>query len=87
MSAGQFIGSIINGDKTMKKLDIKTTIESKTTVSFDGVDIEDFLQEICDIAHDALIALSSHRQRNNLPDDIFDNIEGPLCTLLDKMED
>lgn len=71
----------------MRKLDIQTTITSNTTVSFDGVDINEFLQDICDIAHHALIELSTHRQRNELPDDIYEDLEGDLCEILDKLGD
>lgn len=71
----------------MKQLEIKTSITADTKISFDGVDVNDFLKEICDIAHYILEDLSLYRQHKNLPDNEFDMIEGQLCRLLNKLED
>ena len=71
----------------MKRLEIKTTTTTKTEVSIGGENVEDFLEEVCKLAHDALIALSLYRNEHNLPDDEFDGIEGQFCELLDKLGD
>ncbi|MBD5314659.1 MAG: hypothetical protein HDS08_00585 [Bacteroides sp.] len=71
----------------MKHLEIKTTTETRTEVSINGENVEDFLKEVCDLAHDALIELSLYRNEHNLPDDEFDCIEGKFCALLDKLGD
>lgn len=72
--------------KKMKHLKVTTTTTSSTEVTIGGRNVEDVLTELCGIAHDALISLSIYRQEHNLPDDEFDTIEGPLCKLLDLMD-
>jgi len=69
----------------MKLIDIETT--TKTTVSYNGMDINEVLRLIAEDAHDALIALSEVRQRNDLPEGIFDKAEGSICRILDILED
>lgn len=52
---------------------MKTTLvstEVKTSVTFDGQDINDFLRDICDIAHNALF------DKSILMDDSFDDSDG-----------
>lgn len=71
----------------MKHLKINTTIQTETEVSINGENVEDFLKDVCNLAHDALIELSLYRHEHNLPDDEFDGIEGRFCALLDKLGD
>lgn len=71
----------------MKHLKVTTTTTSSTEVTIGGRNVDDFLSELCEIAHDALISLSVYRQEHDLPDDEFDTIEGPLCHMLDLMDD
>ncbi len=71
----------------MKQLEIKTTTQTRTEVSIGGENVEDFLKEVCNLAHDALMELSFYRNDHNLPDDEFDGIEGRFCALLDKLGD
>lgn len=70
----------------MKNLEIKTTTTTKTEVSINGENVEDFLREVCKLAHDALVELSLYREEHNLPDDEFEVIEGKFCALLDKLK-
>ena len=71
----------------MKHLEIKTTTQTKTEVSINGENVEDFLREVCKLAHSALIELSYYRIQHNLSDDEFTGIEGEFCALLDKLGD
>lgn len=71
----------------MKHLEIKTTTQITTKVSINGQDVEEFLKEVCDIAHIALMELSAYRMNHNLPEDEFECIEGEFCQLLDKLGD
>lgn len=71
----------------MKHIEIKTTTTTKTEISIGGESLEDFLKDVCEIAHDALIELSIYRNEHNLPDDEFDSIEGRFGALLDKLGD
>lgn len=71
----------------MKYLEIKTTTQITTKVSINGQDVEEFLKEVCDIAHIALMELSAYRMNHNLPEDEFECIEGEFCQLLDKLGD
>ena len=71
----------------MTHLKVTTTTTSSTEVTIGGRNVDDFLSELCEIAHDALISLSVYRQEHDLPDDEFDTIEGPLCRILDLMDD
>lgn len=71
----------------MKHLEIKTTTQTKTEVSIDGENVEFFLENICGLAHQALMELSLYRIDHNLPEDEFDVIEGKFCALLDKLGD
>lgn len=71
----------------MKHLEIRTITETRTEVSINGENVEDFLKEVCKIAHDALFELSIYRISHNLPDEEFDGIEGRLGKLLDKLGD
>lgn len=65
----------------MKRLEIKTTTQTRTEISIGGESVEDFLEEVCRLAHDALIELSFYRNEHNLPDDEFDGIEGEVLCL------
>ena len=71
----------------MKHLEIKTTTQTKTEVSIDGENVEFFLKDVCELAHQALMELSLYRIDHNLPDDEFDGIEGKFGALLDKLGD
>lgn len=71
----------------MKHLEIKTQTTVNTTVSIDGVPVESFLREVCNLAHIALMELSAYRIEHKLPEDEFDTIEGPFCSLLEKLGD
>lgn len=71
----------------MKHLEIKTTTQITTKVSINGQDVEEFLKEVYDIAHIALMELSAYRMNHNLPEDEFECIEGEFCQLLDKLGD
>lgn len=71
----------------MKHLEIKTTTQITTKVSINGQDVEEFLKEVCDIAHIALMELSAYRMNHNLPEDEFECIEGEFCQLLGKLGD
>lgn len=71
----------------MKHLEIKTTTQTKTEVSIGGENVEFFLKDVCDLAHQALFELSMYRHEHDLPDDEFDGIEGKFCKLLDKLGD
>lgn len=71
----------------MKHLEIKTTTTTKTEVSIAGENVEDFLKDVCDLAHQALMELSMYRIEHHLPEDEFDGIEGKFCKLLDKLGD
>ena len=71
----------------MHHVKIKTTSEITTEVTINGKPVNEYLKNICEIAHDALIQLSIYRQNHNLPDDIFEELEGKFCHLLDELGD
>ena len=71
----------------MKHIEIKTITQTRTEVSINGQNVEDFLKEVCNLAHKALFELSLYRNEHNLPDDEFDGVEGEFCALLDKLGD
>lgn len=71
----------------MKHLEIKTTTQTRTEVSINGENVEDFLRDVCKLAHNALFELSLYRIEHNLPDDEFDGVDGKFCALLDKLGD
>lgn len=72
----------------MKHLEVKTTAQITTRVTINnGQDVEEFLKEVCDLAHIALVELSAYRIDHNLPEDEFECIEGEFCQLLDKLGD
>ncbi|MDE7377516.1 MAG: hypothetical protein K2N13_00960 [Paraprevotella sp.] len=71
----------------MKHIEIKTTTQTKTEVTINGENVENFLKDVCNLAHQALIELSMYRHEHNLPDYEFDGIEGKFCALLDKLGD
>ena len=58
----------------MNHLEIKTTTETRTEVSINGENVEDFLEDVCKLAHDALFELSIYRNEHNLSEDEFDGI-------------
>lgn len=67
----------------MKQLKITTTASS--TVTLDGLDINDVIQRAADLAHLVLEELSIYRQRNEI-DDTFE-CEGEACAFLDLIDD
>lgn len=71
----------------MVTADINNTINVSTKVTINGMDVNDYLHEMADIAHEALVSMSIFRQENNLPDSFFDNVEGPMCRLLNFLND
>lgn len=71
----------------MKLVKAITHITIETEVSIGGENVNDFLKEVCGLAHEALERLSIYRNDHNLPDDEFDGIEGKFCALLDKLGD
>ena len=71
----------------MKHIEIKTTTQTRTEVSINGENVEDFLKEVCKLAHKALFELSLYRIEHKLPENEFDGVEGEFCALLDKLGD
>lgn len=67
----------------MKQLKVITT--ASTTVTLDGLDINDVIKKAVDLAHEVLEELSIYRQRNDL-DDIF-TCESSCCEFLNLIDD
>ena len=65
----------------MKKLNVITT--ASVTVTLDGLDIDNVIEQAANLAHFVLEELSIYRQRNEI-DDIF---EGEACAFLDLIGD
>jgi len=65
----------------------RTIAQIDTEVSINGENVDDFLGDVCDLAHQALIELSMYRQEHGLSEDEFDNIESKFCALLNKLGD
>lgn len=71
----------------MNHLEIKTITQTQTEVFINGENVENFLSEVCKLAHHALFELSLYRIEHKLSEDEFDNIESKFCALLDKLGD
>ena len=71
----------------MHHVKVKTNSIITTEVTINGKPVDEYLKKICYIAHDALNQLSQYRQDHNLPDDIFEELEGEFCQLLDELGD
>ena len=67
----------------MKKLNVITTVSA--TVTLDGLDIDNVIEQAANLAHLVLEELSIYRQRNEI-DDIFE-CEGEACAFLDLIDD
>ena len=67
----------------MKKLNVITT--ASATVTLDGLDIDNVIEQAANLAHLALEELSIYRQRNEI-DDTFE-CEGEACAFLDLIDD
>ena len=68
----------------MKQIKIKT--EATATVTLDGLDIDDVIQQAADLAHEVLEELSFYRQENYL-DPLTFSCEGSCCAFLDLISD
>jgi hypothetical protein len=76
--------------------EIKKNINVEVTVTLDNKNIEDVLEEICDICHDGLMDVSVLRQEceenpalntaKNWREEC-ENLEGKLCSILDLLKD
>ncbi len=67
----------------MKKLNVITT--ASATVTLDGLDIDNVIEQAANLAHLVLEELSIYRQRNEI-DDTFE-CEGEACAFLDLIDD
>ena len=67
----------------MKKLNVITT--ASATVTLDGLDIDNVIEQAANLAHLVLEELSIYRQRNEI-DDTFE-CEGEACAFLDLIGD
>ena len=70
----------------MKQLKVTTTASTTTTVTLDGLDIDDVIQQAADLAHEVLEELSIYRQENDL-DPLTFSCEGSCCAFLDLIDD
>ena len=68
----------------MKQLKITTT--ALTTVTLDGLYINDVIKQAADLAHEVLEELSIYRQDNDLDSDTF-ACEGSCRAFLDLIDD
>lgn len=68
----------------MKQLKVTTT--ATATVTLDGLDINDVIQQAADLAHEVLEELSIYRQENDL-DPLTFSCEGSCCAFLDLIDD
>lgn len=68
----------------MKQLKIVAT--ASAIVTFDGLDINDVIQQAADLAHEVLEELSIYRQEHDLDSDTF-SCEGSCCAFLDLIDD
>ena len=76
--------------------EIKTSVNVEVTVTLDNKNIEDVLEEICEICHDGLMDVSIFRQEceenpalntaKNWREEC-ENLEGKLCSILDLLKD
>ena len=67
----------------MKKLNVITT--ASATVTLDGLDIDNVIEQAANLANLVLEELSIYRQRNEI-DDTFE-CEGEACAFLDLIDD
>ena len=68
----------------MKQLKVTTT--ATATVTLDGLDINDVIQQAADLAHEVLEELSIYRQEHDL-DPLTFSCEGSCCAFLDLIDD
>jgi len=68
----------------MKRIKVTTTASS--TVTLDGLDIDDVIKRAADLAHEVLEELSIYRQKHNL-DPLTFSCEGSCCAFLDLIDD
>lgn len=69
----------------MKSLIIEKHID--VDVTYNGWDVQALLKQIADNIHDSVIAVSTYRQRNNIPEEDLYDIEIPLYETLDLLGD